>query len=120
MSAFGKKFIKINQKINEDLYSPKDSKEKQIAIILKLIMECHFRIGNDKYSKKYKSYGTTTLENHHLKAKKDSIIIDFVGKKKVRNVCTVKNKKVVRSLKEKEKNIKKMIVSFHIVKKSIF
>ena len=107
MSAFGKKFIKINKKINEDLYSPKDSKEKQIAIILKLIMECHFRIGNDKYSKKYKSYGTTTLENHHLKAKKDSIIIDCVGKKKVRNICTVKNKKVVRSLKEKKKTLKK-------------
>ena len=105
MSAFGK--VHQNQsKINEDLYSPKDSKEKQIAIILKLIMECHFRIGNDKYSKKYKSYGTTTLENHHLKAKKDSIIIDFVGF--IKNVCTVKNKKVVRSLKEK--NIKKMII----------
>ena len=29
------------------------------------------------------------------------MLIDFVGKKKVRNVCTVKNKKVVRSLKEK-------------------
>jgi DNA topoisomerase I len=107
MSAFGKKFMKINQKINEDLYSPKDSKEKQIAIILKLIMECHFRIGNEKYSKKYKSYGTTTLENHHLKTKKDKVIIDFIGKKKVRNVCTVKNKKVVKSLKEKKRTLKK-------------
>jgi len=45
MSAFGKKFTKINAKINEDLYSTKDSKEKQVAMILKLIMECHFRIG---------------------------------------------------------------------------
>lgn len=107
MSAFGKKFMKINKQINEDLYSPKDSKEKQIAIILKLIMECHFRIGNEKYSKKYKSYGTTTLENKHLKYKKDKIIIDFVGKKKVRNTCTVKNKKVVKSLKEKKRTLKK-------------
>ena len=49
MSAFGKKFTKINQKINEDLYSTKDSKEKQVALILKLIMECHFRVGNDRY-----------------------------------------------------------------------
>jgi DNA topoisomerase-1 len=107
MSSFGKNFTKINKKINEDLYTIKDSKEKQIAIILKLIMECHFRIGNDKYSKKYKSYGTTTLETKHVKFKKDHIIIDFIGKKKVRNTCKVKNKKVIKSLKEKKRTLKK-------------
>jgi len=107
MSVFGKQFTKINQKINEDMYSPKDSKEKQVALILKLIMECHFRIGNERYSKKYKSYGTTTLENKHIKVKKDHVIIDFIGKKKVRNVCTVRNKKVVKTLKEKKKTLGK-------------
>ena len=107
MSAFGKKFSKINETINQDLYSTKDSKEKQVALILKLIMECHFRIGNERYSKKYKSYGTTTLENKHVKVKKDHVVIDFIGKKKVRNVCTVKNKKVVKTLKEKKKTLKK-------------
>ena len=107
MVNFGKQFSKINKKINEDLYSTKDSKEKQIAMILKLIMECHFRIGNDKYSKKYNSYGTTTLENKHVKVKKDHVIIDFIGKKKVRNVCTVRNKKVVKTLKEKKRTLEK-------------
>ena len=107
MSAFGKKFTKINKKINEDLYSTKDSKEKQVALILKLIMECHFRIGNERYSKKYKSYGTTTLENKHVKVKKDHVIIDFIGKKKVRNICTIRNKKVVKTLREKKKTLKK-------------
>ena len=107
MSAFGKKFPRIIKKINEDLYSTKDSKEKQVALILKLIMECHFRIGNEKYSKKYKSYGTTTLENKHVKLKKDHVIIDFIGKKKVRNTCTVKNKKVIKTLREKKRTLKK-------------
>jgi len=107
MSAFGKKFTKINQKINDDLFSVKDSKEKQVAMILKLIMECHFRVGNERYSKKYKSYGTTTLENKHIKIKKDHVIIDFIGKKKVRNTCTVRNKKVVKTLKEKKKTLGK-------------
>ena len=107
MSTFGKKFSKINKKINEDLYSTKDSKEKQVALILKLIMECHFRIGNERYSKKYNSYGTTTLENKHIKLKKDHIIIDFIGKKKVRNTCTVRNKKIVKTLKEKKRTLGK-------------
>lgn len=106
MIDFGKKFKKINNKINDDLYSTKDSKEKQIAIILKLIMECHFRIGNDVYSKKNKSYGTTTLQQKHIKVKsKDEVVIDFNGKKNVRNVCTIRNKKLVKTLRQKKRTI---------------
>jgi len=66
-----------------------------------------FSYRNERYSKKYKSYGTTTLENKHIKLKKDHVIIDFVGKKKVRNVCTVKNKKVVKTLREKKRTLSK-------------
>lgn len=107
MISFGKNFNKINKKIDEDLYSVKDSKNKQISIILKLIMECQFRIGNDVYSKKNKSYGTTTLQGKHMKIKKDEIIIDFNGKKNVRNICTIKNKKLVKTLKQKRRTIGK-------------
>lgn len=105
MVDFGKDFTKINKKINEDLYSVKDSKEKQIAIILRLIMDCHFRVGNDRYSKKYNSYGTTTLETKHIKIKKNEVIIDFIGKKKVRNICTIKNNKIKKTLKEKKRTL---------------
>jgi DNA topoisomerase-1 len=107
MSVFGRSFLKINRKITEDLYSVKDSKEKQIAIILKLIMDCHFRVGNERYSKDNKSYGTTTLENRHLKIKNNTAKIEFIGKKKVKNTCTIKNKKLVRTLKSKKKYSKK-------------
>lgn len=108
MISFGKSFNKINDKINDDLYTVKDSKNKQIAIILKLIMECQFRIGNDVYSKKNRSYGTTTLQGKHIKVKsKNELVIDFNGKKNVRNVCTVKNKKLVKTLRQKKRTINK-------------
>ena len=108
MIDFGNNFKKINRKINEDLYSTKDSKEKQIAIILKLIMECHFRVGNDVYSKENKSYGTTTLKQKHIKIRsKNEVIIDFNGKKNVRNVCSIKNKKLVKTLRQKKRTIGK-------------
>ena len=108
MIEFGKNFNKINDKINDDLYTVKDSKNKQIAIILKLIMECQFRIGNDVYSKKNRSYGTTTLQGKHIKVKsKNELVIDFNGKKNVRNVCTVKNKKLIKTLRQKKRTINK-------------
>jgi len=108
MISFGKNFNKISDKINEDLYTVKDSKNKQIAIILTLIMECQFRIGNDVYSKKNKSYGTTTLQGKHIKVKgNDELVIDFNGKKNVRNICTVKNRKLVKTLRQKKRTIGK-------------
>lgn len=108
MIDFGKHFKKINKKINEDLYSVKDSKEKQIAIILKLIMECNFRIGNDVYSKNNKSYGTTTLQQEHIKIKnKDQIRIEFNGKKNIRNSCIIKDKKLVKTFKQKKRTLRK-------------
>ena len=108
MILFGKNFKKINDTINDDLYTVKDSKNKQIAIILKLIMECQFRIGNDVYSKKNRSYGTTTLQGKHIKVKsKNELVIDFNGKKNVRNVCTVKNKKLIKTLRQKKRTINK-------------
>ena len=71
-------------------------------------MECQFRIGNDVYSKKNKSYGTTTLQGKHIKVKnKNELIIDFNGKKNVRNICTVKNKKLVKTLRQKKRTINK-------------
>ena len=119
MVQFGKKYNKINKCINNDLYSIADTKEKQIAMILKLIMDCNFRIGNDQYSKKNKSYGTTTLEQQHIKINKKNVTIDFIGKKKIRNICTIKNKKIIKTLKEKKKSLSKhdRIFSYRIGRK---
>ena len=108
MIDFGKHFKKINEKINEDFYSVKDSKNKQISIILKLIIECHFRVGNDVYSRKNNSYGTTTLKGEHIRIKnKSEMVIDFNGKKNVRNVCTIRNKKMIQTLRQKKRTLNK-------------
>lgn len=103
MFDFGLKFKKINKQINDDLYSFNDSKEKQVAIILRLIMDCNFRVGNEKYKKENNSFGVTTLQKKHIKIKKDNLIIDFNGKKNVRNTCKVSNKRIIRTLKQKKK-----------------
>ena len=105
MYDFGLKFKEINRKINSDLYSYQDSKDKQVAMILKLIMDCNFRVGNEKYSKENNSFGVTTLQKKHIKIKNNKVVIDFNGKKNVRNVCTVRNKKIIKTLKQKKKTL---------------
>jgi len=107
MIQFGESYKKILNQINRDLFTEMDSKEKQIASVLKLVIDCNFRIGNDKYSKENNSYGVTTLENRHIKINKDIITIDFRGKKGVRNICKVKNKKLGRNLRTKKRTLNK-------------
>jgi len=107
MVEFGESYKKIQNQINRDLFNENDSKEKQIASVLKLVIDCCFRIGNDKYSKENKSYGVTTLENRHIRVNKDTLTIDFIGKKGIRNTCKVRNKKLSNNLRTKKRTLTK-------------
>jgi len=107
MFEFGESYKKIQNQINRDLFNENDSKEKQVASVLKLVIDCCFRIGNDKYSKENKSYGVTTLENRHIKVSKDLVTLDFIGKKGVRNTCKVRNKKLSKNLRTKKRTLTK-------------
>ena len=107
---FGKNYKKIINKINKDINSNK--KEKLIALILKIIIECNFRIGNEKYVKDNKSYGVSTLKNNHLSIYNNKITIDFIGKKGVRNICEVKDNIIVKNLKTLKKNNNKRLFTY--------
>tara|TARA_B110001469_G_scaffold127138_1_gene146860 strand:- start:94 stop:1059 length:966 start_codon:yes stop_codon:yes gene_type:complete len=104
---FGNNYKCIMNRINKDMTSFEDSKKKQVAMILKLIDECNFRVGNEKYTKENNSYGVCTLKNEHIKITKDGIIVDFIGKEGVRNRCRVKNKRLAKNLKTRKKTLKK-------------
>ena len=84
-----------------------DSKKKQVALILKMMDECNFRVGNERYAKENKSYGVCTLENQHVKISKDSVTVDFVGKEGVRNTCKITNKRLSKNLRTKKKTLNK-------------
>lgn len=107
MIDFGQSYQTMMKQIHKDLYTEGESKEKQIALILRLVCDCGFRIGNEKYVKENKSYGVTTLQEEHVKVKGPNVTVDFIGKKGVRNVCTIKNKKLSRELRTKKRCVKK-------------
>ena len=91
------------KRINKDMISFEDSKKKQTAMILKMMDECNFRVGNEKYAKENNSFGVCTLENQHIKVGKNSVTVDFIGKEGVRNTCRVKNKRLIKNLRTRKK-----------------
>jgi DNA topoisomerase-1 len=65
------------------------TKDFMVALTLKIMFLCNFRIGNKTYETKYKTKGTTTLSANNIKILTDHILINFVGKKGVINKCLI-------------------------------
>ncbi len=100
-----KNINKLKKKINSDL-NGNNEKNKEIAIVIFLILNCGFRIGNDIYLKNNNSYGITTLEKKHIKfVKPDKMIIEFNGKKNVLNKSICKSKIIYDYFKTKSNKL---------------
>ena len=104
---FGESYKRILQKINKDIKLTSDTKDKQIALAMKMVIDCNFRIGNDKYTKDNNSFGVTTLEQRHIKQNGNHITVDFIGKKGVQNKCKIKNKHLTKNLKRMKRELHK-------------
>ena len=89
-----KNINKLKNKMKKDLLLKDFTKNKLIALILKIMDLCNFRSGSKKYEKKYGSYGLTTLHKDHVKITNKSVKIEFIGKKKVNNQCIIQNKNI--------------------------
>jgi len=107
---FGKIYPNLKRDITILLQKPEKSREHEIGMILKLMIDCNFRIGNERYQTENKSFGTTTLQGRHIQKTKEGICISFNGKKGVENTAEVKDKRIIRSLK-KIRNVRKNIFS---------
>ena len=116
--SFGKALPKIRSYINATLkkgISSTPTLEMNIAIIIRIIMSCHFRLGNLKYKNMYKSYGITNIEVRHIKFNTSSAKISFIGKKGVKNDCIVKEKQMLSFLQTiiKGKNSKDPVFTYN-------
>ena len=100
MIKFGESYKKIFNQINRDLFNESDSKEKQIASVLKIVIDCNFRIGNDKYSKEHVTWNIKKNKNKKIICDKVFNKIDFQIKRKIlRKLKKIKNQHQSLSLR---------------------
>jgi DNA topoisomerase-1 len=91
---------KIRKDIENKLKKTAMSKDKLIAILLNIIIICSFRIGTEGNREKYNSQGISTITKKEVKVGNKNVVIDFIGKKQVRNTCKIVDPKIVRLLKD--------------------
>ncbi len=94
MMVLSDKIEKLEKHIEKDLKTNYFSKEKLIAIVLKIIQLCNFRSGQKKMEKKYKSHGITTVHKNHVDIHEKNVEIEFIGKKGVNNHCRITDKPI--------------------------
>ena len=95
-------FTAIKEQVDKDINS-KDETLRDIAVILYLIMNCGFRVGNKSYEKQNGSFGISTIYYKHLKFNNGIVCFDFIGKKGVRNIGQCSNPHIYKILREKIK-----------------
>lgn len=103
---FGNKIGKIRKNVLAKLKDNDNthSKSNITALVIYILDNCLFRIGNKTYAQKYGTYGTTTLKAKHFNIKGGIIYIQFTGKKNVVNFCQITNKYAVKILTKLIKN----------------
>lgn len=73
---------------------------RAVALILKIVSKCYFRIGHQKYEKMYESHGISTLQRKHFYVRSGAVEVKFIGKKGVLNECLIEDPILVGQIKE--------------------
>jgi DNA topoisomerase-1 len=55
-------------------------REKVLATMTRLMNAAYFRVGDERYAKKNKTYGIATLRRKHLRVEGDTMIFEYTGK----------------------------------------
>ena len=99
ISILPKIYNDINLLLNKRIWG----RDKVIAFIIKIIDNCHLRVGNDKYALENNSYGITTLKKSHIDINTNKITLNFIGKKGVENNSEITNPLLIKLFKNNYK-----------------
>lgn len=80
MALFGEALPALRAKVAQDLGRSGLPKARLLAMIVRLLEKTLVRVGNEEYVRANRSYGLTTLRNHHVEVDGSAIRFRFKGK----------------------------------------
>ncbi|MBI3941669.1 MAG: DNA topoisomerase IB [Chloroflexi bacterium] len=99
MVTFGEALPPLNERIERDLKRHTLSREKVLAIVVKLLEETLIRVGNAEYAQANKTFGLTTLRNRHVAVSGEWVRFEFIGKSGKRHTVDIRNRRLARQVK---------------------
>ncbi len=80
MLVFASRLPAIRARCARDIGRAGLPREKVVATVVRLLEETLIRVGNEEYARENRSYGLTTLRNHHVDVDADRLRFRFRGK----------------------------------------
>ena len=90
----------IRRRVTQDLKLPGLPRRKVLATIVRLLERTFIRIGNEEYARENKSFGLTTLKNHHVKVKGAQVRFRFRGKSGRQHDVDIADRRVANVIAE--------------------
>jgi DNA topoisomerase I len=97
--AFAERLPFLRKRAKKDLRASELSKDRVLAVVIRLIDDLYFRVGSEKSVEMYKTFGVTTLRSKHVQIKPNGEIeFDFVGKHHIQHKLVIKDAKLAAIL----------------------
>lgn len=77
---FADRLPEMRRQTSKHLKRRRLGREKVLAAMMRLMNAAYFRVGDERYARKYRTYGITTLRRRHLKIEGDTMVFEYVGK----------------------------------------
>jgi len=100
MLSFGNYLPEISEKYTADLRKHHWPKEKVVALIVYLLDNYYFRIGNLRYAKQNRSYGLTTLRKKHIQEGSGNLTISYKAKSGKMRKVTIENNTIAKKIRQ--------------------
>ena len=79
-ARFGRLLPLVRKRVEDDLKSPKLTRERAVASIIRLLDTGGIRVGNEAYAKENQSFGATTLRMRHANVRGNVLKLRFKAK----------------------------------------
>jgi DNA topoisomerase-1 len=101
--SFGAALPKIRRRVQADLKVAGLKREKVLATVVELLQRTFIRVGNEEYARQNKSFGLTTMKDHHVRVSGKKLRFRFRGKGGAQHEVDVSDRriaKIVRNLQD--------------------
>lgn len=101
--GFADRLEHMRRVTGQHLRKQKLTREKVLAVMIRLLESAFFRPGSEIYTKENNSYGLTTLRSKHLSIEGDEMVFSYkgkAGKEQERQIVDARLTKIVKELDE--------------------
>ena len=92
----------IRERIDADLRKKSLSRERVLALVIRVLDATGIRVGNEQYAEKNGTYGATTLRKKHVATNGSRLLLEFTGKSGVEQQITIDDERIVRAVRRLE------------------